>query len=361
MKKLFLNLLILLTTSLSFVFAQEKDEDEKQNIPFQISFLYPLGINGTNTQVSSNASFNVLWGINGGVNYFELGGIANINNDNVNGLQISGITNLTKGNSNGLIISGITNLNSEKSKGLHLAGINNYSNDEMIGAQISGIANVAGNSMNGAQIGLTNTVRGKLKGAQVGLINYSDSLKGTQVGLINIVKDGASGTSIGLINIVKNGYYAIEIAADASIWGNINFKMGTERFYTIFKGGYTEHNNKDVYTYGLGFGTMLPIAKRLNLAIDLSTSQLIYNGEYKDLELNLLSKADLNVQYNVLNNLSIFVGPSINVYTSNYKISGMETVGTLDVPEHAFCDNTSKHGYRTAIWLGGQAGINFSF
>lgn len=370
MKNLILNLFIFAFISTS-VLAQE----DKKHIPFQASFLYPLGINGTDTQVSSDASFNILWGVNGGVNYFELGGIANINNGDVNGFQISGITNVTNGKSNGLIIGGITNFNTEKGKGLHLAGINNYTNKEMDGAQISGIANVTGADMNGAQISLANTVKGKIKGAQIGLINYTDSIKGAQVGLvnyssnlkgiqiglINILTEKSDGTPIGLINVVKDGYYAVEVVADATIWGNINFKMGTEKFYTIFKGGYTEFNDKDVYTYGLGFGTMLHLTKRVNLAIDLSTSQLIYNGEYNNMELNLLSKADFNVQFKVMDNLSVFAGPSLNVYTSNYKIDGSEIVGTIDVPEHTFYDETSNSGYRTAIWIGGQAGVNFAF
>ncbi|KXX68468.1 LA_2272 family surface repeat-containing protein [Flammeovirga sp. SJP92] len=355
MKKLIFNLFALLLISLS-VIAQEKESR-----PFQVSFLYPLGINGTNTQVASDGSFNVLWGVNGGVNYFELGGIANVNNGNVTGGQIAGITNVTKGESNGIIVSGITNFNSSSAKGLQLAGINNYTNNEVNGAQISGISNISGGDMNGAQIGLINTVRGKMTGGQVGLINYTDSLSGTQVGLINVVKDGAKGTPIGLINVVKNGYYAVEVGVSETIWGNVNFKMGTQQFYTIFKGGYTQYNDKDVTTFGAGFGTSFQLAKRVNLALDLSANQIVYDGKLADTGLNLLNKADLNIQVKLAKNIGIYVGPSLNVYTTDYKLDGNEMAGTLDIPEHTFYDETSKHGTRTAIWIGGQAGLNFTF
>ncbi|WP_044208119.1 LA_2272 family surface repeat-containing protein [Flammeovirga sp. OC4] len=355
MKNLIFNLFAFLFIT-SSVFAQEKNSR-----PFQISFLYPLGINGTNTQVASDGSFNVLWGVNGGVNYFELGGIANVNNGDVRGGQIAGITNVTRGESNGLVISGITNLNTSSARGLQLAGINNYTNNEVNGAQISGISNISGGDMNGAQIGLINTVRGNLKGAQVGLVNYTDSLNGAQIGLINVVKDGAKGTPIGLINVVKNGYYAVEVGVGETVWGNVNFKMGTQKFYTIFKAGYTQYNDKNVNTFGAGFGTQLELAKRVNLALDLSANQVVHDNTWKDTGLNLLNKADLNVQVKLAKNISIYAGPSLNVYTTDYKLNGNETAGTLDVPEHAFYDETSDHGTRTAIWVGGQAGLNFTF
>ncbi|NLR94694.1 LA_2272 family surface repeat-containing protein [Flammeovirga agarivorans] len=357
MKKLISNIFILII-SITSVFAQ----DSTKHIPAQVSFLYPLGINGTNTDVSSDVSFNVLWGVNGGVRYFELGGLANVNNGNVTGGQIAGIANVTRGESNGLIISGITNLNTETAKGLHLAGINNYSQQQMNGAQVSGIANVVNADLNGAQIGLTNTVRGNLTGAQVGLVNYTDSLKGSQIGLINIVAKGTDGgVPIGLINVVKDGYYAVELSAGETIWANVNFKMGTEKFYTIFKGGYSQYNDKEINTFGLGFGTKFDLAKRVALAVDLSTNQVIYDGQFENTGLNLLNKADLNVHVQLAKCFSIFAGPSLNVYTTDYKVNGNETPGSLDVPDHAFYDNTTNNGTRTAIWVGGQAGVNFTF
>ncbi|NME66992.1 LA_2272 family surface repeat-containing protein [Flammeovirga aprica] len=359
MKNLLLNIFAFLLIS-SSLFAQDQVQEKESKVA-QVSFLYPVGMNGTNTNVASDISFNILWGVNGGVNYFELGGIANVNNGNVSGGQIAGITNVTKGESNGIIISGISNFNTGSAKGLHLAGINNFSKNEVNGAQISGISNVSGGDMNGAQIGLTNTVRGKLVGVQVGLINYTDSLNGGQIGLINVVRKGAKGTPIGLINVVKNGYYAVEVGAGETVWGNVNFKMGTQRFYTIFKAGYTQFNEKDVTTFGAGFGTQFELAKRVNLALDLSANQVVYDNTLKDTGLNLLSKADLNVQVRLTKNINIYAGPSLNVYTSEYKLDGNEKAGTLDVPEHAFYDETSSHGTRTAIWVGGQAGLNFTF
>ncbi|MBB6462733.1 LA_2272 family surface repeat-containing protein [Flammeovirga kamogawensis] len=348
--------LIISFLSTQFIFAQ----DSLQNKAYQVSFLYPVGTNGTSTTYSNDYSFNVLWGINSGVHYFELGGIANINKGDVKGGQIAGITNITKGTSKGFVCAGINNFASKNMDGLHIAGISNFTNESGNGGQISGISNIANKDMNGVQISLINTVRGEMTGAQIGLINTADSLKGTQIGLINVVTNGTEGTPIGLINIVKGGYYAVEVAADATIWGNINFKMGTKKFYTIFKGGYTQHNSKDVYSYGLGFGSMMEFGKLVNLSLDLSSNYLAYDGDYEQ-DLNLLNKADLNVHFKLTKKISVFAGPSLNVYISDLKVDGNETAGTLDIPDNTFYDHTNAKGTRTSIWLGANAGLNFSF
>ncbi|AZQ64322.1 hypothetical protein EI427_19525 [Flammeovirga pectinis] len=355
MKNLITYLIVFILSS-QFLCAQ----DSLQNKAYQVSFLYPIGTNGTATEYSSDYSFNVLWGINSGINFFELGGISNINKGDVKGGQIAGITNITTGNSKGFICAGISNIASKNMDGLHIAGISNFTKENANGAQISGIANIANKDMNGAQVSLINTVRDKATGAQVGLINTTDSLKGSQVGLINVVTNGAEGTPIGLINIVKGGYYALEVTADATIWGNINFKMGTKKFYTIFKGGYTQYNSKDVYSYGLGFGSMMEVGKRINLSLDLSSNYLAYDGNYEQ-DLNLLNKADINVHFKLTKNISVFAGPSLNVYISDLKVDGNETTGTLDIPDNSFYDHTNAKGSRTSIWLGANAGLNFSF
>ncbi|OHX67465.1 LA_2272 family surface repeat-containing protein [Flammeovirga pacifica] len=359
MKKLLIYIAVFIL-GLQYSIAQS-DSTQTNQFKGQVSFLYPLGTNGLNTNMNNDVSFNILWGINSGVNYFELGGIANVNKGDVNGFQIAGITNVTTGENNGFIIAGITNFTHKSLDGMQIAGINNFVKEDASGAQISGISNVVNQNMNGAQIGLTNTTRNKITGAQIGLINHADSLVGTQIGLINVVSANADGTPIGLINVVKNGYYAIEVGAGETVWGNVSFKMGTKKFYTIFKGGYSQFENKNVNTFGLGFGTMHDLSKHVSLALDLSANQIIYDNNFDTNSLNILSKADLNVQFHITKNLSIFAGPSFNVYTVDQKVNGNEQAGSLQIPEHAFYDETNNQEIRTTLWIGGQAGININF
>ena len=54
----------------------------------QIAFIYPVGTAGTNSvDYKNNFSFNIIGGLNGGVNGFEFGSVANINQGDVTGCQ----------------------------------------------------------------------------------------------------------------------------------------------------------------------------------------------------------------------------------------------------------------------------------
>src|SRR5574344_2886256 len=77
----------------------------------QVSFIYPVGTAGTNSvDYKNNFSFNIIGGLNGGVNGFEFGSVANINQGDVTGCQISGVCNVASGDSKGLLLSGVANL-----------------------------------------------------------------------------------------------------------------------------------------------------------------------------------------------------------------------------------------------------------
>ena len=92
------------TLSISLVFsvlmvtysgAQEKDEDVRKRSPFQVTFVTPIGTNGVSSpEILNEFSFNMLVGVNGGVDGFELGGLINIDNGPVSGAQISGFGNI---------------------------------------------------------------------------------------------------------------------------------------------------------------------------------------------------------------------------------------------------------------------------
>ena len=74
------------------VSAQEADRRSSQSAQF--TFAYPLGTNGTDAMyVSNNLSFNLLYGVNGGLDGMELGGIMNFNKGDVSGFQLSGVVN----------------------------------------------------------------------------------------------------------------------------------------------------------------------------------------------------------------------------------------------------------------------------
>lgn len=334
--------------------AQEKSDSLHREA--QVSFFYPLGSNGLSKSYSHNYSFNMLYGMNNGVNGFELGGIANYNKGNVTGAQMGGVANYTTGDVLGIQLAGIANVNGGSTNGSQISGIANVNDGPTKGAQISGIANVNNGSTQGVQASTINIGNGDVQGFQLGVVNYAKKLKGANLGVINIVGDAEEALPIGLINVVKNGYYEIEATGGKTINANVNFKMGVERLYTIFKMGYSSFKNDPVYSYGIGFGTLVPISEKHQISVDISTNGIVYDDEWNVWdEKNILNKLDVTYRRQMTPKLSLLVGPSLNHYISDVKVGN--TYGTLRTVGNIKKD---VNGDRLkSMWIGFNAGVAF--
>lgn len=307
----------------------------------QVAFIYPVGTAGTNSvDYTNNFSFNIIGGLNGGVNGFELGSVANINKGDVNGCQISGVCNMTSGDSKGLIISGVTNLTKNQSKGV----------------EISGVANVSG-SHKGLQLSTINFVKDYLSGSQIGIVNYAKKGKGVQFGVVNVCSVDDDVLPIGIFSVVKNGYYAFEVSTNELFITSLSYKMGKEKLHSIFRAGIGEHNNESVFSTGFGFGSIIPIKGNHKLNMELICDALHYDWKWGDNKLNLLNQFNLNYQYQVTKHFAIKAGPSLKTFVTNQKENG-EFVDVIKIP-HTLFEHVGEK-YKVAGWLGLNAGIVFS-
>lgn len=332
-----LNIVIVLV----FLFSMNLKAQENKSLKSggtQISFAYPIGSNGANSpEYLNNFSFNVLYGFNGGVNGAEIGSILNHNAEGINGFQLSGVMNINKGYSKGLMISGISTIIKDSTSGFLISGVLNYSEKAAKGVQLSTL-NIASNEFNGFQLGV---------------FNYAKKLKGVQFGVINVLEDGESGVPIGLFSFVKNGHYEFELTGGEVIYTNLNFKMGVERFYTIFKLGFSSYKNDPIYSLGMGFGSNVLISEKHKVSVDLSFNQIFYDDDWESEKLNFLNKADLNYKYHLSPNLSLLLGPSFNLFLAEER-DEME-YGTLDIPYTLHTYNWDNN--KLFMWIGVNAGI----
>jgi len=315
-------------TALAVLITSTALAQENETFPserFQFTFTYPLGTNGTEAiNESNNVSLNMLFGVNGGLDGLEIGGILNYNHGMVNGAQFSGVGNINRGQTSGLMCAGSFNLVLDDARGVQLADLNNTSGD--------------------------------FYGVQTGVINYAGSLRGVQLGVINIVGEDNGALPIGLINVVKGGYYALELVASEVLHTNVNYKMGVEHFYTIFKLGFSGYDKEPVYSAGLGFGSMVTLSEKHQISMDLSFNNIVYDEKWEADE-NFLTKLELAYRFRVGEHVSLVSGPSLNLYTSDMT---REDVGrTLDIPSHAH--SFSCKGFQNRVWLGFNAGISFTF
>jgi hypothetical protein len=335
--------------------------------PYQASITPGLSTNGRlNGQVINTVSFNLFGGYSGGVNGFELGGLFNLNKKDVryvqiagifnvgggdmDGVQLAGIHNSALGFANGLQIAGINNMIGRSFTGLQLSGIYNHVGGRLNGMQVSGIANYSNKAVRGMQLtGIANINPAQTNGVQVsGIFNYSRKLTGLQVGLINVC-DTSEGYSIGLINIVKTGYHKLVFFTNDVVTANVAFKTGNRKLYSIILGGLNTDTKQMIYSYGYGFGTEKYIGKWFSVSPEI-TSQYLHLGSWD--YLNLLSKANVNLNLRFGKHFSIFGGPSFNVYYSNQ---------TSSVPDYKFeigPSNQYKYGKYVNAWFGWNAGIS---
>jgi len=386
------NLLItILVLTITFSFAQTQTAQDT-NLA-QLTFNYPLGTNGFKSyQQTNNLSINMLIGFNGGVTGCEVGGIANINNGDINGAQFGGIFNAVKGNIFGAQVSGIFNAATGDATGIQAAGIfnfnkgnfeyiqaagifnSNYGNAKGIQAagifnsnlgfpdkenadlaQFAGIANQNNSVIRGGQIsGIANLSTDSLTGIQASLVNIGTYVKGVQIGLVNVcTKESDEVIPVGLVNIVKGGLYELELTAGDAMYSNINFKMGVERLYTIYKIGYTVYKGESIYSHGIGLGTYFDINDKSKIGLDVTTSNLT-----KDFlisyDIEMLNKIDLSYRYSINDKFSAFAGPSFNVYISGY--NGEDVDQILNVPYTI--SKTSKPNVDVYNWIGATAGVS---
>jgi len=392
MKKSNLLITVLIFIS-SVVFGQLSTKDT--NI-VQLTFNYPLGTNGFKSyQISNNLSVNMFIGFNGGVKGCEFAGLGNINNGDVTGLQASGLMNLVRGNVTGAQFSGLFNASTGSAKGIQSAGLFNFNtgnseylqaaglfnsnygkanglqaaglinsnlcqtDDESVKlAQVAGIINQNSSVTTGLQVsGILNVSTDSLTGFQSSLVNLGSYVKGVQIGLVNVcTKNSEKVIPIGLVNIVKGGLYELELTAGDAIYANLNFKMGVERFYTIYKVGYTVNKGESVYSFGLGVGTYFKLNDKSKIALDFSTNSLS-KAAFQTQSIDMLNKIDLSYKYAITNNFSIFAGPSFNVYIAGNNNENER--GILNVP---YTISKSSNTYvDTFNWLGLNAGISLKF
>ena len=383
----------------------EKIEERQRLI--QITFISPLGTNGTQSPIITNKiSLNLLMGISGGVNGFELAGLHNttkgdvrgfqaaglgsVNTGITKGFQFSGLYNVDLGLTTGLQVAGISNVIHGPSKGAHFSGISNYVTNESWAFQAGGIANVSPEGNHGMQVaGITN-INGKegegsqiagianvnygepstfqaagianistkgIKGAQIaGILNYAGKLNGFQLALINVADTLEKGVPLGLISVVKGGYYAFEIEANDAFWINATYKMGVPKLYNIWTVGFQHQDGNEMWGVGLGLGSLLPVGVNWGFNLDLTATHINENEWWTE-DLNLLNRFKINAWVD-LGPLKVYGGPSLNVYVTNLVNAEGIPGGNLINPEMSFIDKTNGET-RTIVYPGFNFGIRF--
>ena len=193
----------------------------------------------------------------------------------------------------------------------------------------------------------------------------ADNVKGVQVaGFINVC-DSIDGVPIGFINIVrKNGYRHFVFSMSETQYFNISYTMGVRKLYNIYSFGKIS-GPASRWMYGVGLGSEFEVKDKLQMNIEAISYQELWIGDSRvgwplhiD-RLNMLNQAKVLFNFKPNDQISLFVGPTLNVSVSE----ASPDVGDIPYyelgPNWAFYDQTGNHGLgkNVRIWIGITGGI----
>ncbi|HZI25821.1 MAG TPA: STN and carboxypeptidase regulatory-like domain-containing protein, partial [Chryseolinea sp.] len=314
--------------------------------------------------------------VGGKMKFLQFAGIYNMNRDSVDGYQFAGMVNLN-GNSTskfsgaGLLnftlrdsratqVAGLGNATIGKQEGAHVAGLFNFSSKESRIAQVAGLTNVTIGDFKGAQVsGLLNFTLKALEGAQVsGLLNYATRVRGAQVGIINAT-DSIHGVPIGLISFVLKGYHKIEVSTDEIFYTNVAFRTGVRQFYNILTVGAkpnTFDDEETYWTFGYGIGTAPRLSKTLSLNVDLTANQVVYGQSIE--AINMINKLYLGLDFQIIKNLGVTFGVTLNGYITDTTYDKYQPLFT-DYKPNIISDKMYSNDINMKMWWGGKIGLRF--
>ena len=362
----------------------------------QVSILPYLGTNALKSnKMTNNMSLNLLWGTNGGVDGFEVGGLMNHIRTDVKGVQVAGLGNSVGENVVGTQISGLFNSAKGHVEGVQVAGIFNKA-QEADAVQVAGLFNNTRTAFNGVQMaglfnrsgagdavqlaGLFNMNSGFTKSQVAGLFNIAGDVEGCQIspflnrgkkvtgsqfGFINVA-DTISGIPFGMINVIKKGYNRVEIGSAESFIVNSSIKVGVRRFYNIFHVGVnwekipdlSSNTEQKAVQWGIGYGLGTSFAMKPWLWINLEAITTHVNeDEGWTYNLNLLNQLRLFADIHLTQRMSLYFGPTANIMVSKLYDPDAKTYGSKLVP-YTF-HNKTKNETNTQMWIGFTGGLRF--
>lgn len=373
---------------------------------FQVSFITPMGTNGMEySKVENRVSINILAGHHGGLNGVEVAGFSNSIQRDAKGVQVAGFANVVQGDLSGAQVSGFANY-ANKVHGLQYSGFMNFAKDSVEGVQISGFCNHAHQYHEGIQVagfmntiygngkgiygaGFSNVANGKIEGVQAsgfnniarkgingiqvagfgnvsldtvtggqvsGILNVAKHLKGFQLGLINYSDTIEEGIMVGFLSYSRKGYHQLELEGNESLYGNVSFKTGTTQFYNILSLGAKVKKEQLFWSFGYGVGSQLQFNEKLGMNIDLTAHHLNKDSEFTP-HLNLLSQLKPSVFYAFHPHFTLYGGPSINLLVSDVNIYGDSPQNDGFVEETIYDKNIDDVNVK--LYFGLQAGLRF--
>lgn len=318
---------------------------EPRPLPVNVSLVPPLSVNSLFEYRTVNAfALDLLVGNSAELGGVEVSGIGSRNGE-VRGAQIAGLGNWVEagaygrtGDARGGQVAGALNWTDGALRGAQVAGALNFVGLDSSGAQIAGAANVA-SAMSGVQIAGALNVASDAKGVQVATVNVSRQVNGAQVGVVNVAEE--ADISIGAFSWVHHGTHDAGLAATE--YGVLaEADTGGRILYGILTGGMAYGSSPRRYLLGFGLGWRALATEAVTLDVQATTMRMVDEDVWTD---RYLSSARVVVALRVAGPLSVFAGPTFNVFVDR-------EAQKIDPVSYGW-----KIGSDTRLWPGILAGL----
>lgn len=320
---------------------------ELRSLPVNISLVPPLSVNSVFQYRTVNAfALDLLVGDSAALAGVQLSGIGSRNGE-VRGVQIAGLGNWVdagaygqSGDARGAQVAGLFNWAGGSLRGAQVAGVINSAGRDSAGAQVAGVVNLASavdglqvagavnvaSAVSGVQVaGAVNVASGArgvqiagglnvasgLATVQVGAVNVSEQTSGAQVGVVNVAED--ADVSVGAFSWVTRGTHDAALAATE--YGVLaEADTGGRVLYGILTGGTAYHSDPRRYLLGLGIGWRPLSTEAVVLDVQAAAMRMVDEDAWTDRH---LYSARAVVAVRVLGPLSVFAGPTLNVFVDS--------------------------------------------
>lgn len=219
--------------------------------------------------------------------------------EDVTGIQGAGGVNVSRALT-GVQGAGGLNIASGDVLGMQAAGGVNIALTRVTGVQLAGGVNVTDGDVVGLQGAPLNVTTGRVRGVQLGVINYAEDVD----------------APIGILSIVKNGQLHMDVWGSDAVPAAMALRIGGKYVYNLFALGTNPIGDQTKWMLGWGIGGHIPVAgETWFVDIDLLTWH-INEGDQFTTELNLLSQVRVTAGWRASERFALFGGVTANVLTS---------------------------------------------
>lgn len=302
----------------------------------------------------------------------QVAGVFNIGRGSVSGVQVAGVSNHTFDSLTGVQIAGCMNTVHGNVRGLQTAGAVNITDRDVYGAQLGGALNIAAGDLHQLQIsggmnyarnvygiqlaGGLNIASGNVNGMQIsGGLNIAKNVKGVQFGVINLA-DSVEGAMVGVFSFARHGYHKIEFGWNETTPLNASFRTGSKIFHNIFSVGADYRQRDLIWGFGYGAGSSWAIHRRIDLGVDLVNYH--FNKGSFTYALSDLFKLNVTADIHLTKNISLAVGPSLNLFITDLHPVYNEAPVTGIAPYYFFTQTYSNR-WNAKAWVGVNASVRF--